>query len=86
VKKADGNFALEIEALPEAEKFSSPEELTAAIMKGYEMVIRRHPEQYLWLYPRWRYIPSNASEEYRKRFPFYARIRNYEAPDEIIKS
>ena len=85
IKRQDGSFVLEAERLPASERFSSPEELTAAVMLGYEAIIRRHPEQYLWLYPRWRYIPENAPEEYRRRFPFYARLRPYRTDTKLFE-
>ena len=43
---------------------------TQAIAETMEQVIRRHPEQWLWIYKRWKYIPKNRSAD---EYPFYAR-------------
>ena len=40
---------------------------------GYsEEMIRKYPEQYLWLYRRFQNIPEGISEELRRRYPYYA--------------
>jgi len=41
-------------------------------MRISESYIRRHPEQYLWLYKRFQNIPADCPEELRKRYPYYA--------------
>ena len=46
--------------------------------------IRQFPEQYLWTYHRWRYIPSNATDDFAKRFPFYAVKRPYPCPEPLM--
>lgn len=72
-KRPDGNFGFELEQLPKpTEQYASAAELTQDIFHCYERLIRRHPEQYLWLYRCWRAIPANATPEYRQRYPFYA--------------
>ncbi len=53
-------------------EYVSDEELVQDIMKITEGVVRRHPEQYLWLYKRWQYIPADAPEELACKFPYYA--------------
>ena len=35
--------------------------LCAAIARATEVIVRAHPEQYLWLYRRWRYLPPDWS-------------------------
>ena len=35
---------------------------------GFEPIIRRHPEQWLWVYKHWRYLPASSDRPY----PFYA--------------
>ena len=42
------------------------------VMKISESFIRQYPDQYLWLYKRFLYIPPNCPEEVRKRYPYYA--------------
>ena len=53
--------------------YASDAELTQDIIAANEQLIRRWPEQYAWLYKRWRYIPEDASEQMRNRYPFYAK-------------
>jgi len=48
--------------------------LTADLVRCMERLIRRHAEQYMWHYPRWRYIPPDATPEMKQRYPEYARI------------
>jgi len=35
---------------------------------GFEPIIRQHPEQWLWVYKHWRYLPATSDRPY----PFYA--------------
>lgn len=73
-KRPDGNFGIEMGQLPKSTvQYSSASELTQDILHGYEKLIRRHPEQYLWLYRYWRVCPANAPQDYFQRYPFYAR-------------
>ncbi|HEX2758628.1 MAG TPA: lysophospholipid acyltransferase family protein, partial [Thermoanaerobaculia bacterium] len=44
--------ALDVRTLPEAER--GVEKLTARLNGILEQMIRRHPEQWLWLHNRWR--------------------------------
>lgn len=56
----------------------TPEEITMAIRDGFETMIRRHPDQWLWMYRRWkRYRPCDNPAE----FPAYARIDAYATAD-----
>ena len=43
---------------------------TRDIAAAMEKVVRKHPEQWLWIYKRWKYIPDSRSED---EYPFYAR-------------
>lgn len=72
--EGDGLFTMVDEPLPgNAWEFASDEELTAEIMAAYERLISRYPEQYLWQYTRWRYIPEGVSPETAAKYPFYAK-------------
>lgn len=72
--RVDGRLTVRMENLPQApDQYASDEELTAAMMSAHERLIRRFPEQYLWFYERWRYIPADTPDEIRRRFPPYAR-------------
>lgn len=53
--------------------YESDAELTAAMLAGCEDMIRRWPEQYAWLYARWRYIPRDVPDSVRERYPYYAK-------------
>jgi lauroyl/myristoyl acyltransferase len=45
-------------------------EATALMTRAIESLIRRHPEAWMWMYKRWRYVPPGADAA---RFPFYAK-------------
>jgi len=47
-------------------------ELTSALLKLNEQLIQRWPQQYMWNYERWRYIPPELAAA-RTRFPYYAK-------------
>ena len=73
VRTAEG-FAVVSEPLPRpVADYADDQELLQAIMAANEALIRRFPEQYVWTYRRWRYIPADAPEAQRRRYPFYAR-------------
>ena len=85
IKDADGRFHMEYESLEkDAWEYASDGELTGAIFAAYERLIRRHPEQYLWSYTRWRYIPANVKAADKGKYPFYARQKKYECPEELL--
>lgn len=77
LRKEDGTFAVHIKALPkETGEYESDEELIQALMDISEEYIRMAPEQYLWMYKRFQYIPDGLPEELVKRFPPYAQRPN----------
>lgn len=44
--------------------------LTAAIVRSMERLLRDHPEHWLWMYKRWKYVaPGRDASDY----PFYAK-------------
>ncbi|NOY75212.1 MAG: hypothetical protein GXP32_05400 [Kiritimatiellaeota bacterium] len=55
-----------------ASEFKSDEEFTQAVMNEIEGFCRRFPDQYLWLYERWRHIPENIDDDRLKRYPYYS--------------
>ncbi len=73
IRREDGSYAIELGELsqPVAE-FPTDEEVCAEINRMTEDLIRRYPEQYIWMYGRYRYIPSNWEGD-RNRYPFYSR-------------
>jgi len=48
----------------------SIEDATQIIMDGLEEIIRQHPDRWLWMYKRWKYVPP---ERKVSEFPFYSR-------------
>lgn len=73
VREADGRIHAKMAYLPKP--FSEYPDDTAVLqelMRISETFIRRYPEQYLWFYRRFQYIPPDTPEEVRKRYPYYA--------------
>jgi KDO2-lipid IV(A) lauroyltransferase len=52
--------------------YPDDESLIRDLMRLTEQIVREHPEQYLWMYERWRYIPADAPADLAARYPFYA--------------
>jgi len=74
IRQADGTYRMEYEPLEKSSlDYGDDTETSCAILRAYERLIRRFPEQYLWSYRRWREIPRDADEATRRRFPYYAR-------------
>ncbi|HCE43819.1 MAG TPA: hypothetical protein DET40_09755 [Lentisphaeria bacterium] len=63
-------FAEELPKLPS--EYMTDEDLIQDIMKITERLVRENPDQYLWLYKRWLYIPEAVTEEQRRSYPFYS--------------
>jgi KDO2-lipid IV(A) lauroyltransferase len=61
--------------LPKApSEYESEEKIIQELMKITEEFVRQYPDQYLWFYKRFQYIPKDADEELIKRFPAYSSI------------
>ena len=74
LRQPDGMVESICEPLPKPfAEYGSQEEVLQEIMNISERYIRQYPEQYLWLYRRFQYIPEDAAPEVRARFPFYAK-------------
>lgn len=85
IKQEDGSYCVIPQPLPKAPwEYSDDSELTAAILQAFEELIRKAPEQYLWLYTRWRYIPGNTPPEALGAFPAYAHRTRAEAPPQTL--
>ena len=54
------------------EEYASHSEILQELMKKSEKLIRENPEQYLWMYRRFQYIPEDATPEQISRYPRYA--------------
>lgn len=59
---------------PSGGAYADDEALTQAIIARSEEIIRRAPEQYLWMYKRFQYIPRDAGPELAKKYPPYAKV------------
>ncbi|MBP5639238.1 MAG: lysophospholipid acyltransferase family protein [Victivallales bacterium] len=85
VRMEDGKFAFIGRKLPKkVSEYASDVELSQDILVLFEELIREYPEQYTWLYHRWRYVPGNAPEALANAYPQYAKHRPYDAPKEVI--
>jgi KDO2-lipid IV(A) lauroyltransferase len=73
VRLPDGRMDTRIEFLSKPfEHYRDAAELIQEIMDISETYIRKYPEQYLWLYRRFRYIPPDCPEALKRRYPGYA--------------
>ncbi len=79
IRQPDGRYAIEVHKLDIDTGDSTELEICEAINRATEDLIREHPEQYLWLYRRFRYIPSDWDGDH-SRYPDYSRV--YEMPEE----
>jgi lauroyl/myristoyl acyltransferase len=74
-----------MEPLPKkASDYSGETELIQDIIKINEKLIRKHPEQYLWFYKRFQYIPADAPASTAVAYPYYssrASKRFYSKPE-----
>ncbi len=55
-------------------EYADDAEVLQELMEISEEYIRRYPEQYLWWYHRFQYIPPDCPPELRSRYPFYAAV------------
>jgi len=86
-KTPDGEFELIYQLLPKnSDQYQSDWELTSDLVAANEKLIRQYPEQYLWMYQRWRYLPNNLTDEQKSRFPFYASHDKYACQDEMLEA
>jgi Kdo2-lipid IVA lauroyltransferase/acyltransferase len=53
----------------------SEEKVTEAVIKELEKTILEHPEFWLWMYKKWKYIPKSMDES---KYPFCAKRHNRE--------
>ncbi|MBR6280367.1 MAG: hypothetical protein IKR32_03595, partial [Bacteroidales bacterium] len=53
-------------------EYADDREVIRELLGYSEELIRAYPEQYLWLYRRFQYIPEGTPEELRRRYPYYA--------------
>ncbi len=58
----------------EYHEYANDEEIIQELMDISERFIRRYPDQYLWLYKRFQYIPPDSSDEVKAKYPYYAVV------------
>lgn len=56
------------------DRYANQAEVIQELMDFSETFIRKNPEQYLWMYHRFQYIPEDTPPEVRSRFPDYAVV------------
>ena len=77
IRQDDGTLTVKTAQLPKPfAEYADDREVLQDLMKISESFIRQYPEQYLWLYRRFAYIPPDCPEELKKRYPAYARVPN----------
>lgn len=87
VRGPDGRLQLISEALPrDIATYPDDAGLTQDILKATEALVRRYPEQYIWLYRRWRRIPANAPAALAAQFPYYAETRPELCPEKLFQA
>lgn len=71
--RENGRIIPYIEELPKPfEEYGSDREVIGEVMRMTEKFIRRFPDQYVWYYKRFNYIPREADDALRKRYPWYS--------------
>ena len=64
-READGTYRLRIEPAWPGWTEGSAEQAATIYMRELERVVRKHPEQYLWVHKRFKTRPAGAPEIYR---------------------
>ena len=73
VRREDGTVEALSADLPRPfADYADDREVLQELMDISERFIREFPEQYLWFYRRFQYIPPDCPEETRRRYPDYA--------------
>jgi KDO2-lipid IV(A) lauroyltransferase len=72
LRQPDGTFTVHLHPLlPAGGTDLTDEAIGALINQATEQLLAEFPEQYLWLYERWRYFPPGQDHR-RPRYPLYA--------------
>ena len=75
VRHPDGRIVAHSRRLSKPfQEYANAAEVLQELMQISEEYIRRYPEQYLWWYHRFQYIPPDCPPELRARYPFYAGV------------
>ncbi len=76
VRKEDGKFKTILSPVTVSED-DDKTTLTQKILAANESLITQYPEQYVWLYMRWKYIPTDIPSELKAKYPYYAKEKGY---------
>lgn len=72
--REDGKLCVRFTELPRpVSEYESDEALTRDMLAANRKLIEKYPEQYAWLYRRWRYIPPGVAPEVAERYPYYSQ-------------
>ncbi len=71
--RKNGRYILIGKQIKDFSKYKTEKDMMQDIMKINQELITEYPEQYLWLYKRFFFIPRDASDEIRQKFPYYAK-------------
>ena len=63
-REPDGRYCLYVEEMWPGWLEASPEQAAAIYMRELEAVVRRHPEQYLWVHRRFKTRPPGSPAIY----------------------
>ena len=71
-KRTDDGFEMCLKHLSKnVDEYESDSELSAEMLQLMEEFVKEVPEQWVWLYKRWNYIPTNW-EDKKGMFPYYS--------------
>ena len=71
-KRTKDGFELCMKHLPKkVEEYKDDNELSEAVLQRMEEFVRDAPEQWVWLYKRWNYVPMNWADK-KDKYPYYA--------------
>ena len=74
IRQSNNTYVLQCRTLSKpVGDYTDDQEVTQEITSHQEALIRQFPEQYLWLYQRWRYIPSDWPQDQTTAYPYYCK-------------
>jgi len=75
IRQPNGDILAFYEKLPKPEsEYADDREMIQDLISITEKKVRQYPEQYLWFYHRFQYIPRDADEALRNKYPYYATV------------
>ena len=75
IRQPNGDILVFYEKLPKPEsEYVDDQEMIQDLISITEKMVRRYPEQYLWFYRRFQYIPRDADDALRRKYPYYSAV------------